>query len=345
MTIRSIVSTGLLFTVLVPAAFAADEVRVISDRTPSHLTGLFEHYEKTTGVKVEAVFVDKGLIARLKSRPTEADLVITKTADLLEEAKQEDLLAPFSSAAIVEGLKPELREPEGFYVTVSYRPRAIFVSKERVKPDEIRTYEDLTDPKWRGRLCIRSGYHDYNLSLFAQIAADRGLDYTRKFLTGLHENLARAPKDNDRAQVRGIYEGACDLAVANSYYMPIMLANEEQRPWGESATVVFPDQEAGGAYVMRGGAALTKADRNTAGATALLEYLVGEEGQSFIVNTTFEYPVRDSVPLPPAVAQLGAGQPGVEGGRFKAKMIPLAAIAEHRAAVVQILDEIDFDNK
>lgn len=334
-----------LALVVAPGMSAAAEVRVISDRTPSHLEGLFRHYEEKTGVKVDAVFVKKGLIARLKSRPTEADLVITSTADLLEQAKRDGLLQAFASERISKGLKPEFVDADGQYLTMTYRPRSLFVSKERVQPGEVSTYEDLADPKWRDRVCIRSGYHQYNLSLFAQMAADKGVDWTRTFLSGLHENLARVPNGNDRNQVRGIYEGECDVAVANSYYMPIMLSNEDQRPWGEATTVVFPNQEGDGAYVMRGGAALTKADGNVEEATRLLEYLVGEEGQTFIVNSTYEYPVNDQVELPEAVRSLGAGQPGVEEGRFKANLIALPAIAENREAVVTILDELNFDSK
>jgi iron(III) transport system substrate-binding protein len=343
---RSLPILGLSLGLVLGTSVLADpSVRVISDRTPAHLEPLFEHYGKTRGVNIDAVFVDKGLIARLRARPTEADLVITKTADILEEAKGDGLLQPFASETILAELRPEFRDPDNQYVTLSYRARAIFTSKERVTPGQIRTYDDVTDPKWRGRVCIRSGYHNYNLSLFAQMAADRGVDHTRSFITGLHENLARLPKGNDRAQVRGIYEGQCDVAIANSYYMPIMLSNDDQREWGESARVVFPDQEDGGAFVMRGGAALTTAAGNVEEATRLLEYLVGNEAQGFIVNSTFEYAVNDSVPMPEANRALGKGQPGVEDGKFKANFVPLPEIAKNRAAVVSILDEIDFDAK
>ena len=233
-------------------ALAAGEVRVISDRTPSHLQPLLKQFEKGTGVKINAVFVDKGLIARLAARPTEADLVITSTADILERAKRDKLLRPVSSD-ILSSIRPEFRDPDGTYVILSYRARALYISKDRVKPGEITRYEELADAKWRGRICIRSGYHRYNISLFAQMAADRGLEWTRTFLSDLRDNLARKPKGNDRNQVRGIYEGACDVAVANSYYMPIMLGRDDQRPWGQSANVLFPDQDGRGSYVMTGG--------------------------------------------------------------------------------------------
>jgi iron(III) transport system substrate-binding protein len=322
---------------------AAEPVRVISDRTPSHLEPLFARYTEAKGVEILPVFVEEGLVARLQSRPAEADLVITKTADLLEAAKGDGLLQPFESETIVNGVAPEFRDADNTYVTLSYRPRGIFASKERVAPGAIATYDDLTDSQWRGRVCIRSGYHDYNLSLFSQMAADRGLDATRAFIKGLQANLARTPTGNDRAQVRAIYEGECDLSIGNSYYMPLMLSRDDQRPWGEATFVVFPDQAGDGAYVMRGGAALTTATDNLEAATELLEYLVGEEAQEFIVNTTFEYSILDSVDMPAPNRALGAQQPEVQDGRFKAEFIPLDAVAAEREAVVRILDEVDFD--
>ncbi|WP_207173292.1 ABC transporter substrate-binding protein [Halochromatium glycolicum] len=335
---------ALTFGIAFAAQAADTTVRVISDRTPSHLEPLFEYYRTLTGVEIESAFVDKGLIARLQSRPTEADLIITKTADILEEAKQQRLLRPFDSSTIAAELPARFRDADDAYITLSYRPRVIFASKERVEPDSIETYADLTDPEWRGRICIRSGYHNYNLSLLSQMAEDQGLPAARAFIMGLHANLARRPKGNDRAQVRAIYEGECDLSLGNSYYMPIMLANPEQRAWGKATYLIFPNQESGGSYIMRGGAALTTANRNVPAATQLLEFLVSNAGQEFIVNTTFEYPVRDDVEMLDSLRALGNRQEGIEGGRFKANFIPLDAIAAHRDAIVTILDEVDFDS-
>lgn len=343
---RAAAFLGLSLAMVLSLDVAAEAtVRVISDRTPAHLEAMFKHYEAQTGVKIEPVFVDKGLIARLKARPSEADLVITKTADILEEAKSGDLLGAFESEVITDNVPEGFRDPDNRYVVVSYRPRSIFASKERVEPGTVSSYDDLIDPKWKGRVCIRSGYHNYNLSLFSQMAADKGVDYARDFITGLHANLARVPKGNDRAQARGIYEDQCDLAVMNSYYMPLMLSKDEQRPWGEATYVIFPNQEGDGAYVMTAGAALTTGEDHKAEATALLEYLVGEEGQAFVTNTTYEYPVNAAVPIPEATRSLGKGQAGVADGKFKANLIPLAEIANNRQAVVEILDSVNFDSK
>jgi iron(III) transport system substrate-binding protein len=340
----------LLFPLLVlPGSAAADggkkEVRVLSDRTESHLAPLFAAYEKETGVKVTAVYLDKGLISRLESRPTEADLVITKDADLLEIAKQKHLLQRFSSAVISAAVPKELVDADGMYFTDSYRARAIYYSKDRVKPSELSTYEALADKKWHGRVCIRSGYHDYNLGLFGQMMAAYGEARTRRFVEGLAANLARAPIGDDRAQVKAIRDKVCDVAIVNSYYMGIMLSSPEQRSWGLSARVYFPDQKEGGAFILRSGLALTRATANARAARALLEYLVREDVQARIASFTFAYPVHSKSPLPAITRALGEGEPGVKGGRFRIHAVSLAKAAKERDAVMKMLDEIRFDRQ
>jgi iron(III) transport system substrate-binding protein len=343
---RAFTSAALTVAVGLAVANAAigETLRVISDRTPGHLEQLFERYEATTGTAIEAVFVDKGLLPRLQSRPKEADVVISKTAVVLEAAKQTGLLSPFPESLPFEGIAPAFSDPDRFYLTTSYRPRVIFYSKDRVDPSEVANYEDLTDPAWHGRVCIRSGYHNYNLSLWAQMAATKGLEATQNFLAGLHANLARPPSGNDRAQVRAIMEGVCDVALANSYYMGIMLANPEQRAWAEASELVFPNQREGGAFILRGGAGMTTANRNPAEASRFLEYLLSAAAQQMITHTTFAYSVRDDVPLPEVNRTLGKQQPEVTGGRFKVNFVPLEQIYELRPEVVKILDELDFDN-
>ncbi len=343
---------GVIFRLLFIAVFfctaqsyAGEEIRIITDRTPSHLSAIFSKFEADTGIKINAVYVDKGLIARMSSRPTEADLVITKTENILELAKQKGLLQPFSSDRLIQGLKPEFRDAENYYFTTSYRGRVIYYSKDRVKPEELSTYEDLTSPKWKGRVCIRSGYHNYNLSLFAQMAADIGLEKTRAFIKGLHDNLAMAPAGNDRAQVRAIYEGKCDVAIANSYYMGIMLSRDDQRAWGLSAKVFFPNQDEGGTYILRGGAALTTAKRDVPAATKLLEFLIGDYAQEFISHAIYAYSVNDKLPLDEVNRKLGDEQKGIKNGKFKAKFIPVKDIEKYRDDVINILNEVNFDSK
>ncbi len=331
--------------VLSTPAIGTDELRIITDRTPSHVAPLISKFEKDTGTKVISVHVDKGLISRLASRPGEADLVITKTENILELARQRGLLQPFVSDKLEKGLRPEFRDADNYYFTVSYRGRAIFYSKDRIKPDELSTYEDLASDKWKGRVCIRSGYHNYNISLFSQMAADIGIDRTKKFLKGLKANLARPPIGNDRAQIRAISEDKCDLSIGNSYYMGIMLSSEDQREWGLATKVFFPNQNDGGAYVMRGGAALTTAGRNVKKATEFLEFLISDYAQDFITNAIYAYSVKENFPIAKVNRSLGEGQKEVKNGKFKAKFIPLQKIEEHRTEIINILNELNFDSK
>ena len=344
--------TGAALTGLVAIASSAtcsrekspgDEIRVLTDRTEAHLTPIFSAYEQATHVSIKTVYLDKGLISRLESRPTEADVVITRDADLLEIAKQKTLLQSHASELINRAVPAEFRDPDGMYFTDSYRARVIFYSKDRVRPEELSTYEALGDPKWKGRVCIRSGYHDYNLSLFGQMAAVSGTERTRKFLEALAANLARAPAGDDRAQARAIFEKKCDVAIANSYYMGVMLSTPEQRDWGLATRVFFPDQDGGGTFILRSGMALTKATLNVKAATALLEHMVQEDVQASFANLTFSYPVNSRQPMPDINRSLGVGQPGVKEGVFKIHAVRLPDIARQRDTILRMLDEIQFD--
>jgi iron(III) transport system substrate-binding protein len=319
------------------------QIRVLTDRTESHVAPLFAAFEKASGIAVVAVYLDKGLLARLESRPTEADLVITKDADLLEIARTKGLLQPISSPKVRAAVPESFREASGAYFSDSYRARAIFYARDRVRPAELSTYEALAEPRWKGRVCMRSGYHDYNLSLFGQLMAVIGPARTRAFLEGLRANLARTPGGDDRGQVRAIFEKTCDVTIANSYYMGIMLSSPDQRPWGEAAAVFFPGQREEGSFILRSGLALTKATNDVPSATQLLEYLVQPDVQDLIAEMTFAYPVAGRAPLPEVNQHLGEGQAEVAHGAFKVRAVPLAEIAEHRAAVVRMLDEIHFD--
>ena len=322
---------------------ARREIRVLTDRTEAHLAPLFADFERATGLVVKAVYLDKGLVARLESRPTEADLVITKDADLLEIARAKGLLAPIASEEIRAAVPERFRDPGGAYFSDAYRARAIYYARDRVRPEDLSTYEALAEPRWKGRICIRSGYHDYNLGLFGQMMATYGPPRTRAFLAGLRDNLARTPGGDDRAQARAIFEKKCDVAIANSYYMGIMLSSAEQRPWGLATAVFFPDQREGGAFILRSGLALTRSAENVDAATRLLEHVVQPEAQGRMVNLTFAYPVVTGVPLPEINQKLGEGQPEVERGVFRVRVVPLAEIVNHREAVVRMLDELRFD--
>lgn len=326
------------------AAHAQQRVlRLISDRTDQGtLRPILEAFEARSGAKVSGVFMDQGLVNRLESRPTEADVVITKDAELLDIAAQRGLLDPINSASIRAAIPAEFMDPAGRYFVDAYRARIIFYSKARVKPGELSSYEDLASPQWKGRICMRSGSHDYNLALFGQFVASFGEARARAVISGIAANLARAPKGNDREQARAIFEGKCDVALMNTYYHPLMADNPDQRPWADAVGVYFPSQSAKGTFIMRSAAGLTKATDNRDLAMALLEFMASKEGQQLMVDRTKQYSVRGDVPVHPLMVKLGAEQ-GLVDGKFKIDFVPLKQMAGKREEVIKLVNEIRFD--
>jgi iron(III) transport system substrate-binding protein len=318
-------------------------LRVISDRTDEGtLRPILEAYEAKSGAKIEGIFMDQGLVNRLESRPTEAEVVITKDAELLEIATQRGLLDVYKSDSITAAIPPEFLDPAGRYFVEAYRARVIFYSRERVKPSELSTYEDLASPKWKGRICVRSGSHDYNLALFGQFFASYGEAKARAVISGIAANLARTPKGNDREQAKGIFEGKCDVALMNTYYHPMMAANAAQKPWADAVGVFFPNQGDKGTFIMRSAAGLTKSSANRDLAIGLLEFMASKEGQQLMVNRTKQYSVRRDVPVDPLMVKLGAEQ-GLVDGRFKMDFVPLSSLAGKREEVIKLVNEIRFD--
>jgi iron(III) transport system substrate-binding protein len=335
MSLLSLASAG--------TAFAADAVRVLSDRTESHLKPLFEAFTKSTGIPVEAVFMDKGLIDRVAGNPNEADVLITKDAELMEIARDKGFLQAHDSNLIKQEIGRRFQGPGATFFVDAYRARLIFYSKARVKPGDLSTYADLASPKWKGKLCIRSGYHDYNVALFSQMNVFYGPDKTRTIIQGLHDNLSREPKGNDREQAKMIHAGKCDVALMNVYYHPIMMDNPEQRAWAEGIGVFYPDQRQGGAFIMRSAVGMTKANRNVTGATKLMEFLAGKEGQAMMTSLTYQFPTNVNVAPSPKIATLGADQPDIKDGKFKINFVDLTPAAQAREAVVKVLNEVQFD--
>ncbi|MBI5483167.1 MAG: extracellular solute-binding protein [Deltaproteobacteria bacterium] len=321
------------------------ELRIITDRTEQTLQPYFDAFEKKYNLKVKAVFMDEGLVSRLETRPTEADLIITQDAELLSIAKQKKLLRPFNSKAIINEIPAEFRDPDNYFYVDAYRARVIFYSKDRVKPDELSTYEDLASPKWKNRICIRSGMHEYNLALFGQFQAAYGPEKSRRIIKGIQANMAREPKGNDREQAKAISEGKCDIALMNTYYHPIMAATPDQQPWSEATRVFFPDQRSKGTFIMRSGVALTRATDNDAAARQFLDFMASTEGQTRMVNKTYQYPVNKTVSWHPLTSKLGEGQKEVRNGVFKMDFVPLDAIVGKREEVIRYLNEIRFDKK
>ena len=338
---RSLATTlVVLATSLSPVMMQAaesNEVNVYSYRKPQLIDPMFEVFTEQTGIKVNSVFAKKGMLERLKSegRNSPADLVFTVDIGRLSDIKDAGLTQPVDRVQVNGNIPTHYRDPEGHWFGLTTRARIIVTSKDRVKPGEITTYEQLIDANWKGRICTRSGKHPYMVALTASMIAHHGEAEARKWLAGLKRNLARKPQGNDRAQVKAIKEGECDLAVINHYYMVKMLKDPEQVAWANAVNMVFPNQDGQGTHMNVSGMALTRHAPNKANAIKLMEFLASAQGQEMYVQKNGEYPAKAGVPLSALQNSWGS---------FKADSLSLAVVADHRAAAIRLADEVGYNN-
>ena len=322
------------------AAAETKEVNLYSSRQPFLMKPLLASFKAKTGITVNLVYMKKGMLERLKSegRNSPADLILVSDIGNLHNHHKAGLLQPINSKILAANIPPQYRHPDGHWFGLTARARVIYASKTRVKPGEVTTYEDLADPKMKGRVCIRSGKHVYNISLLASIVVAKGADGAADWARGVKANLARKPQGNDRAQVRAVYEGECDVAVGNTYYMGKMATNEKdpvQKKWAQSVNIIFPNQNDRGTHVNISGAAVTAAAKNKANAIKLIEYLSGDQAQKIYAEVNFEYPVKAGVALHPMVASWGD---------FKADRAYLSRIADQRIVASKLVDQVSFNN-
>ncbi|MBX2806471.1 MAG: Fe(3+) ABC transporter substrate-binding protein [Hyphomicrobiales bacterium] len=321
-----------------PAFAQSSEVNIYSLRQTYLIQPLLDAFTKKTGVTTNVIFADKGLIERIaeEAENSPADLLLTADIGFLTSAVEQGITQPIESGVVEENIPAVYRDPEGDWVGLTSRARVIYASKERVEQDSI-TYEELANPKWKGKICTRSGQHSYNLALFASMIAHKGEAEAKKWLEGLKENLARKPSGNDRAQAQGVFSGECDLAIANTYYMALMATNEkepEQQEWARSVKVLFPNAEERGTHVNLSGVVLAKNAPNKDNAIKLIEFLTSDEAQKIYAELNNEYPLKEGVGLSQVVASWG---------ELKADELPLATIGETRKRASELVDEVGYD--
>ncbi len=321
---------------LTSTVVSASEVNVYSYRQPFLIKPLFDAFTKETGIDVNVVFAKKGLAERLarEGKNSPADLVFTVDIGRLNEVVEKDLVQSVSSDALSSNIPAQYRDPEGRWFGLTLRTRSIYASKERVDLDNIQRYEDLAKPEWKGKICTRSGKHPYNLALIASMIAHHGEAEAEQWLKGVKANLARKPQGNDRAQVKAIKEGVCDLSLGNNYYYGKMISNEEQRAWADAVHLTFPNQGDRGTHVNISGMALTKSAPNKDAAIKLMEFLSDRLAQKIYAEQNYEYPVN------PEVEPSGLVQ---SWGSYKADTLPLSEIADLRKQAAKLVDKIAFD--
>lgn len=341
-TRRHILSLGLALAITgagASLAHAEGVVNVYTYRQPALINPLFEAFTAKTGIEVRSVFADNGLVERLaqEGRNSPADVLLTADVGRLVEATGRGLAQPVTDPAILDKVPANLRDADNQWFGLTMRARVIYASKERAPITSI-SYEELADPKWKGKICMRPGNHPYNLGIIAAMIAHKGEDYTREWLKGLKANLAVKPSGNDRSQAKSVYAGECDLAIANTYYMGKMLTEQkepEQQEWAKSVTIVFPSSPDFGTHVNVSGMMLTANAPNKDNALKLMEFLASDEAQQLYANGNFEYPVNPKVPANATVTSWGS---------FTPDTLNVAEIAKLEPQASRLVDEVQFND-
>ena len=331
------VAAAIAATTIAGAAFAqSGEVNVYTYRETKLIKPLFDAFSKDTGIKVNMISASSGLEQRIASEGgnSPADVLLTVNIARLEDAIRLGITQPIKSDALDKVVPGQYRDPEGHWYGISVRARVVYASKERVKQDAI-TYDELADPKWKGKICIRSGQHEYNNALFAAYTAKHGEAKAEKWLRGLKANLAQKPSGGDRETARDIAAGKCDLGVANTYYWALMFNNPAQKAWADAVKVILPTFEGGGTHVNVSGVVLAKHAPNKANAMKLIEWLAGEKAQHMYADMNYEYPLRAGIAINPTVAGYGT---------LKPDPLPLSTIAASAKAAATLVDKVGFNN-
>lgn len=320
-------------------AHAQGELTLYTTREPGLIQPLIAAFSAQTQIKVNTVFVKDGLLERVKAEGARspADVLMTVDVGNLLDLIEGGVTQPVKSAALESAIPANLRGADGQWFSLSMRARVLYADKN-LKLANFR-YEDLADPKYKGKVCIRAGQHPYNTALVAALIAHDGEAQAEQWLRGVKNNLARKATGGDRDVARDILGGICDVGLANSYYVGQMKGSKEgsdARKWGDAIKVVRPTfAKGGGTHVNISGAAVAKSAPNRDNAVKLLEFLVSEPAQQLYAQANYEYPVRKGVALDPIIGQTI--------GELKVDPLPLTEIAKYRKQASALVDKVGFD--
>jgi iron(III) transport system substrate-binding protein len=320
----------------------ANEVNLYTSRHYDSDDALYQKFTNDTGIKVNVISgKGKALMERLASEGVNspADVFITVDAGNLWKVQKDGMFQSISSDTINSIVPENLRGPNNEWVGIAKRSRVIYYNPVNVSAEDMEglTYEDLSDPKWKGRVAIRSSGNMYNQSLVASLIANNGIDATEKWAHRFVGNFARKPEGNDRAQIMAVANGEADVAVANSYYIGLMLSGkkgEEQQAAARKVELHFPGQDGRGAHINVSGAGLMKNAPNASNAVKFIEFLLSEEAQSHIVNNTYEFPMLEGVAPSDLIAQFGSG--------FKEDQTSVASYGEFNPEAVKLMDRVGW---
>ncbi|MDO4433126.1 MAG: Fe(3+) ABC transporter substrate-binding protein [Alysiella sp.] len=326
-----------LATLGMTAPVVAQELVVYTSRADNLLKPIVEEYHKKTGVNVKLVSGQAGpLMERMKEEGSNspADVFITVDGGNLWQASEMGLLRPIQSKVLTSNIPPHLRDPKNQWFGLSVRARTIFYNTNKVKPAELSSYADLADPKWRGRLCLRTSNSVYNQSLVGIMIANQGLVKTKKVVEGWVANLAADPFGNDTAMLEAIGAGRCDVGIANTYYYGRLMAsrakdNKPELPIG----IFFADQKARGTHVNVSGAGVAKYSRQPEQAQKFIEWLSGSEAQNLYADLNKEYPANPRIKPDENVAKWG---------NFKQDVINVSLAGKNQRQAVMLMKQVGY---
>lgn len=336
-------------SILLACSAALAQSQVVNIYSARHYPtdeALYSNFTKTTGIKINRVDADDaGILARLKAEgsASPADVILLVDASRLWKGEIEDLYLPIKSKALNDAIPLHLRGKATTDGAVSWfgfstRARVIVYDKTKVQKDDVDTYEELGDPKNKGKLCIRTGSHPYNLSLFGAVTEHLGEQKAQDWLKGMVNNMARPPRGGDTDQIKGVASGECAIAVTNTYYIARLMRSEkpEDKAIMERVSVVFPNQASWGTHVNIAGGAVAKNSKNPANAVKFLEYLASASAQDHFANGNNEWPVAKGVTINNPALQ------AMTGGSFKSETIPISVVGMNQIKVQQMLDRVGF---
>ena len=331
------ISAAALFSISACTVSAA-EVNVYTARKDHLIKPILDKFTQQTGIKVNLLSAGEDqLIERLKSEGNNSSADIFQTTDVarLNRARVEGLLQPISSPVLEKNVPTKYRDPQGYWFGQSARARVIFFSKDRVKPSDLSTFDDLASPKWKGRVCVRSSASAYNQSLLAGMIAVDGLEASEKWAKGVVDNMARKPQGGDRDQIAAVASGQCDIAIANTYYFAGMLKSDkaEERDAANKVALFWPGQQGRGTHMNISGAGVTKSAKNKAEAIKLMEFLSGVEAQQFYAEANNEFPVLPGAKRSQLVSSWGD---------FKEETINVAMLGENNVQSIRIFDRVGW---
>jgi len=332
-TLIFLASLALMLTVPHAKARAAEtvqEVNIYSAQQEHLVKPIFDEFTKETGIKINTVTgKDAELVARLQREGDKSPADVFMSADVgnIANVDNKGLLAPVDSKVLQNNIPEHLRDPAGKWFGYTTRARVIFYNKDKVKPDEIKTYADLADPKWKGRLIMRTSTNMYNQSLLSSFIVHDGAEAAEKWAKGVVANFKHEPKGNDVENLKEVASGGADVTLANTYYYGLL--QDKQPEMATKVGIVFPNQEDRGTHINIRSAGLLKTAKNKENAIKLLEFLSQEKAQAFFAGSNHEYPANPRVPAPEQVEKWG---------QFKRDTISLAEYAKHNAEAVKIFD-------